>query len=259
MSDVMFEGRIALVTGAASGIGAATARMLAESGASALILVDADGERLDRFAASIPTQELMTVARDVRDEEAWERLESETKQRFGLLDLAVINAGVALSAKIVDTDYETWRHVLGVNLDGAFLSLRSSMRLMRGGGSIVLVSSVSGVKAEAGVSAYGASKAAVIQLARIAAKEGAEHGIRVNTILPGGVETPIWRNVPVFQQLVAEHGGEDAAFDAMAQMATPLGRYAAAEEIAAQIGFFLSPASATITGSVLISDGGYSL
>src|SRR5262249_38229175 len=144
--EPMFEGRIALVTGAASGIGAATARLLAESGAGALILVDADGERLDALMQSIPTLELMTIARDVRDEQAWDRIEHDAKGPFGVIDLAVINAGVSSASRIVDTDYETWRHVLGVNLDGAFLSLRTAMRLMRSGGSIVLVSSVSGTK-----------------------------------------------------------------------------------------------------------------
>jgi 2-keto-3-deoxy-L-fuconate dehydrogenase len=96
-------------------------------------------------------------------------------------------------------------------------------------------------------------------LMRVAAKEVAADGIRVNAIAPGGVDTPIWDGVPFFEQLVASEGSRKAAIDAMAKMATPLGRYATAEEIAGQIAFLLSDAAATITGAVLTSDGGYSL
>ena len=99
-----------------------------------------------------------------------------------------------------------------------------------------------------------------MQLARVAAKEGAARRIRVNAIAPGGVDTPIWDQTPFFRELVEQHGGNRAvALDAMAAMATPLGRYASADEIAAQIAFLLSDAAATITGAVLVSDGGYSL
>jgi 2-keto-3-deoxy-L-fuconate dehydrogenase len=115
------------------------------------------------------------------------------------------------------------------------------------------------VKAEPGVGAYAASKAAVIQLAKVAAKEGAPHKVRVNAILPGGVETPIWREMAFFKDLVTQHGSEAAAFEAMAKMATPLGRYAKAEEVAAQIVHLLSDEGAMITGAALVMDGGYSL
>jgi len=134
------------------------------------------------------------------------------------------------------------------------------MRAMEAGGAAVLTASISGIKAEPGTAAYGASKAGIIQLTKVAAKEGAARGLRVNAIAPGGVDTPIWDQTPFFQDLVAEHRGDrDAALDAMAKMATPLGRYASAEEVAAQVGFLLSGAAATITGTVLVSDGGYSL
>ena len=134
------------------------------------------------------------------------------------------------------------------------------MRLMRGrGGAIVVVSSASAVKAEAGTASYGASKAGVTQLMRVAAKEGAPLGIRVNAVLPGGVETPMWADMPFFQDLAREHGSERAAFDVLAKTATPLGRYATAEEIAAQIAFLCSPAAATMTGALLVADGGYTL
>jgi NAD(P)-dependent dehydrogenase (short-subunit alcohol dehydrogenase family) len=189
----------------------------------------------------------------VRDETLWDALD------LAGLDHAVINAGVAGAGAIADLSFEAWRHILSVNLDGAFLTLRAAMRAMKGrGGSIVLTASAAGVKAEAGVAAYGASKAALIHLAKVAAKEGAPHGIRVNAIAPAGVETPVWDAIPMFAERAAEIG-RDAAFAEMAAMATPLGRYAKPEEIAGQIGFLLSDQSALVTGATLISDGGYTL
>lgn len=171
----------------------------------------------------------------------------------------MINAGVSGSGAIADLDFAEWRRVLSVNLDGAFLSLRAAMRAIRDGGSIVLTASAAGIKAEPGIAAYAASKAAVIQLAKVAAKEGAARGIRVNAIAPAGVETPIWDGMAFFDDLIASEGSREAAFAALAKMATPLGRYAKPEEIAGQIAFLLSDASAFTTGSVLVSDGGYTL
>ena len=115
------------------------------------------------------------------------------------------------------------------------------------------------MKAEPGVAAYGASKAAVLQLAKVAAKEAAPSGLRVNVIAPGGVDTPIWDEVPFFQDMIREHGSREAAIAAMGALATPLGRYSAAAEIAGQIGFLLSDSAANVTGAVLVADGGYSL
>lgn len=132
------------------------------------------------------------------------------------------------------------------------------LRAIRESGSIVTVASAAGLKAEPGVAAYGASKAGLIQLTKVAAKEGASRRVRVNAIAPGGVETPVWDAVPMFADRSREIG-RDAAFAELAAMATPLGRYATAEEIAGQIAFLLSDAASTITGSVLVSDGGYTL
>ena len=146
---------------------------------------------------------------------------------YGRLDVAVHNAGMGAGGPLVDTPLSEWRQVLAVNLDGVFLTLRSALRLIREGGrggAIVVVSSASAVKAEPGIAAYGASKAAVLQLARVAARESAPDRIRVNAILPAGVQTPIWRAVPFFQQLLQESGGEQEAFDRMAALATPAQR-----------------------------------
>lgn len=254
MADFLdFTGRKALITGAASGIGAACARLLAERGAAHLVLTDIAAGALEALDLSIPTTR---IAGDVADEAHW----AEVAGHLEGLDHAILNAGVASGSPIAETEFSEWRRVLGVNLDGAFLSLRATMRAIRDGGSVVLTSSISGMKAEPGTAAYGASKAGVIQLAKVAAKEGAPRGVRVNATAPGGVDTPIWDQTPFFRDLVTQHGGDRAAaLEAMAKMATPLGRYASAEEIAAQIAFLLSDAAATITGAMLASDGGYSL
>lgn len=246
---------VVLVTGAASGIGAATARRLAESGAGRLILSDLDPTKLDEVAAGLGCDTTRFVG-DVADEHLWDAAE------LAGLTHAVVNAGIGAGGMIEDLDFAEWRRVMSVNLDGAFLTLRAAMRAIRAGGrggAIVLTASAAGVKAEPGIAAYGASKAAVIQLAKIAAKEGAGANIRVNAIAPGGVETPIWGDLPFFQDLVAKAGSETAAYEAMAKMATPLGRYARPEEIAAQIAFLLSDEAAYITGACLVTDGGYSL
>ena len=246
-------GKRALVTGAASGIGAACIQRLIRAGADRFVLVDR--EPLDSAALALAS-DCTTFRGDVADPALWDEVEASA----GPLDWAVLNAGVAAGGPITETGFDEWRRVLGTNLDGAFLSLRSAMRLASDGASIVLTASISGVKAEPGTAAYGASKAGVIQLAKVAAKEGAARGIRVNAIAPGGVDTPIWDQTPFFRELVAQHGGDRAAaLAAMARMATPLGRYATSEEIAGQIAFLLSDEAATITGAVLVSDGGYSL
>ena len=254
-SDLDFGGRTALITGAASGIGAASARWLDRHGIAKLVLVDREAAALSALTVDCDTRRMVG---DVADPAFWEGIEGDLPK----LDSAVINAGVASGGAIVEVPFAEWRRVMAVNLDGGFLALRTALRAMRAGGrggSIVLTASVGGLKAEPGTAAYGASKAAVIQLARVAAKESADAGIRVNAIAPGGVDTPIWDQLPFFQALVAEHGGREAAIAAMAGMATPLGRYATADEIAGQIGFLLSDMAATITGAALVSDGGYSL
>jgi NAD(P)-dependent dehydrogenase (short-subunit alcohol dehydrogenase family) len=247
-----FSDRTALVTGAASGIGAACASWLAERGAARLVLVDRDEQGL--AALDLPCTVAAFVG-DVADPALWKRIEAEA----GPLDHAVLNAGIAAGAPLADTAFEEWRRVLSVNLDGAFLSLRAALRLLNDGGSAVLTASVAGLKAEPNTGAYAVSKAAVIQLAKVAAREAAARGVRVNAIAPGAVDTPIWDGLAFFEDLVSQGGTRASALEAMAQMATPLRRYAAAEEIAGQIGFLLSDMARNVTGTVLVSDGGFTL
>jgi 2-keto-3-deoxy-L-fuconate dehydrogenase len=249
-----FSNAVALITGAASGIGAATATRLANSGARKLILVDVDERRLRDFAFTLPC-ERQPIIGDVADPQIW-----ADADLTGLTH-ALVNAGIGTGGPILECSLEDWRRVMNVNLDGAFLTLQAAMQAMRDrGGSIVLTASAAGIKAEPGIAAYGASKAAVIHLARIAAKEGGPLNIRVNSIAPGGVETPIWNGLPFFDQLVQSLGSKEEAFKAMGSAGnTPANRFARPEEIAEQIAFLLSDACAFVTGSCFVSDGGYTL
>lgn len=238
-----------LVTGAASGIGRSLAMKLAAEGHS-LVLVDQQ-----------PIKELgaaTCLQGDVSNEGFW----SDARPALVGLTHASVNAGIAGNGPIHSLEFAEWRRVLSVNLDGAFLTLRAALQAIKrskGPRAIVLTASVAGLKAEPGIAAYAASKAGVIQLSRVAAKEVATDGIRVNAIAPGGVDTPIWDGLPFFEELVATEGSREAAIAAMARMATPLGRYATADEIAGQIAFLLSDRADTMTGSVMVTDGGYSL
>lgn len=247
-----FAGRAALVTGAASGIGLATAHRLAAEGAARLVLVDRDADALARVALPCAC---VRLAGDVAAEALWQ----EAAPALAGIDHAVINAGVAGAGPIATLDFAEWRRILAVNLDGAFLTLRAAMAAMAArGGSIVATASAAGLKAEAGVAAYGASKAALLHLVKVAAKEGAAQRIRVNAVAPAGVETPIWDAVAPFAERAAAIG-RDAAFAEMAAPATPLGRFAKAEEVAGQIAFLLSDDAALVTGACLVADGGYTL
>lgn len=255
-SRLQFTGRTALITGAASGIGRVTAQWLDAQGVASLTLMDLNGDGLESLNLSCRTR---LVVGDVADDALWERVESEMPS----LDHAFINAGIPPTCKeIADTPIDSWRRVINVNLDGVFLGLRCAMRIMRRGtgGSIVLTSSVAGIKPLPDTADYAAAKAGVVQLARCAALEGAKHGIRVNVVAPGGVDTGIWDAQEGFRQAVSEGGGDRAAVvAAMGAQATPRGHWAQPDELADNIGFLLSDMAANVTGALLVSDGGISL
>jgi 2-keto-3-deoxy-L-fuconate dehydrogenase len=251
----------ALVTGAGSGIGAATVHGLRAVGVRRFALLDRDERSLEALSASLTDVQLLHCTHDVVDESAWAKSARRIRSELGRLDLLVANAGVADAAPLTEMSFELWRRVLSVNLDGVFLTLKHGLSLIKAGGrggACVVVSSAAALKAEPGVGAYAASKAAVVQLAKVAAKECAPDRIRVNAILPGGVATPIWRNVPFFKDLVRDLGSEQAAIGAMGK-SMPLGRYATAEEIASQIVFLLSDAAGPMTGASVVVDSGYTL
>ena len=251
-----FTGKTALITGAASGIGAACAAHLAGEGVGKLILCDINREALEQLDLPCDT---IRLPGDVAQPLYWE----DNAPHLDGLDFAIANAGIARSGPLTDMAFDDWRAVMAVNLDGIFLSVQHAMRAMikaGNGGSIVLTASSTGIKAQPGVAAYGASKAAVIHLGKIAAVEAAPHGIRINVIAPGGVKTAIWHSSQGFAEMVREYGSEEKAFAAMAAAGQPLPRYAEASETAAQIAFMLDDTvSGTMTGNVMVSDGGYVL
>jgi NAD(P)-dependent dehydrogenase (short-subunit alcohol dehydrogenase family) len=255
MAGQDFSSRTALITGAASGIGAATAHWLDAQGIAELVLVDIDGAGLEALGLSCQVRHHVG---DVSDPALWDTIEAGLTR----LNHALINAGVANGGPLAGLDFAEWRRIMAINLDGAFLGLRTALRAVKasGGGSIVLTSSVVGVKPTSMSGAYATSKAGVAHLAKIAAAEHLADGIRVNAIAPGRVDTPIWTKTDSFRQLAADLGSREAALKSVGEQVGG-GRHAftTAEEIAGQIGFLLSDAATNITGTVLVSDGGYSL
>lgn len=257
MADFLdFSDRTALVTGAASGIGAACAQLLADKGAARLILTDWNEDALQ--ALDLPCQTIR-IAGDVGDPAHWD----EVGTHLGDLDHAVLNAGIAGGGTpFLEMEWDKWRRTCSTNLDGVFLGLQHAMRAMKGsgGGSAVVTASVAAVRGVSSVD-YGATKAAVAHMARIAGREGGPMGIRVNAIAPGGVDTPIWDTTEGFRNFVeGKMGGDRArAIEEFGKIDCPVGRFATADEIAGQIAFLLSDTAATITGTVLVSDGGFSI
>ena len=248
------DGKVALITGAASGIGRAVTHLFRQEGAS-VIAADLDQAGA---AAALGNGPGRPVRLDVAAEADWDSL----AQTIDQLDILVASAGISAAQPIVETSLADWRRILSVNLDGVFLGLRYAIPAMRKNskGSIVLVASASGIRAAPGAGAYSASKAAVRMLARTAALECRPHGIRVNSVSPAGVVTPIWKTMPFWQELVQQKGSEAAAWDALggADPALPsIQRMAFPEEIANAILFLASEESAHMTGADLVIDGGY--
>jgi 3-oxoacyl-[acyl-carrier protein] reductase len=242
------QGRVALVTGAGSGIGRASARRLAAEGA-AVIVTDLDGDAALQTAAPLGDGALAREL-DVTDEAAVAAVVAEGVRRFGALHLLHANAGIAMPITPVDElGADTWRRVIDVNLTGAFLTVAGAVaEVKRARGAIVVTSSVSSMRTRDGLSAYIASKAGVNGLVRALAFELAPARVRVNAVLPGPVATPVLMSLGM--------GASDEETVAVAQAGIPLGAMITPERVAAAVAYLLSDEALDITGVLLPVDGG---
>jgi NAD(P)-dependent dehydrogenase (short-subunit alcohol dehydrogenase family) len=254
------EGKVALVTGGASGIGEAVVELLAKEGAT-VIATDLDDFRGLEVVARITKAggKAIFLEQDVTNEERWLEIAAEIAKRYDRLDVLVANAGIGIAVpSIVDMTLADWRKQNAVNLDGVFLSVKHCLPLMRkvGGGSIIMMSSLAGLRGAPGLSAYSASKGGVRLFAKSIAMEcaGAGDGIRVNSVHPGIIDTPIWGKIPTG----AAGGQGNAPIDPeeRAKLATPLARAGQAGEIASGVLYLASDASRYVTGTELVIDGG---
>ncbi|MCH8190539.1 MAG: SDR family oxidoreductase [Chloroflexi bacterium] len=245
------EGKIATVTGGASGIGRATSLAFAREGAQVVIAdVDADGggetvEMITRAGGGATFVQCdVTQAADV------EAMVAHAVSTYGRLDCAFNNAGVeGANAQLADCPEDDWDRTLTINLKGVWLCLKYAVQQMLkqgGGGAIVNTSSISGLSGAAGAGAYGVSKAGVAHLTKIAAQQYASQGIRVNAVCPGGIHTP----------MTARVGNDPQLLEVMEKM-HPLGRMGEADEVAEAVLWLCSDSTSFVTGHLLAVDGGF--
>jgi NAD(P)-dependent dehydrogenase (short-subunit alcohol dehydrogenase family) len=250
MTSLGLEGKVALVTGGASGIGAATARLLSEEGASVAV-VDRDAAAAEEFAASLPGPSL-ALAADVSAEADVDAAVEAAAERFGRVDLHHLNAGIPGSlAPFEELSVADFDDVIGVNLRGVFLGLRAAFRQYArqgGGGNIVTTASIGSLRGSDDLIPYHTSKHGVVGLTRCAAVHGASLGVRVNAIAPGIVLTGL------FKQQVGVPGGV-SDWEQRARIA-PQRRPGTSEEVAELVAFLLSDQAAFMTGEIISIDGG---
>jgi NAD(P)-dependent dehydrogenase (short-subunit alcohol dehydrogenase family) len=239
--------KVALVTGAARGIGLAVAKLFLTEGWR-VALLDIETQLLRGAVAGLASPEAtMALSCDVSDAAAVTRALTEIERRFGRLDALVNNAGIAVFAPLLETSDDDWKRVLEVNLTGPFLCTKAAVPLMRehGGGAIVNITSISAVRASTLRSAYGTSKAGLAHLTKQLAVELASLGIRVNGVAPGPVETAMAKAVHTPEIRADYHD------------AIPLNRYGLEEELAEAVFFLCSDRASYITGQILAVDGGF--
>ncbi|CAL9330979.1 Cyclopentanol dehydrogenase [Streptomyces sp. enrichment culture] len=248
MTGGRLEGKVALITGATGGIGAATAELFAREGAR-LVITDVAQEPLQKLARRIEAggAEAATALLDVSSARQWEEVTALVRDRFGVLDVLVNVAGILDWPGIEDTREEVWDRVIDVNQKGTWLGMKAAMPLLRASGnaSVINTSSVLGLVGSGAAAAYQASKGAVRLLSKTAAVEYARQGVRVNSIHPGVVATPM------IQDLLEEQGDRQPDIQR-----TPMRRAGRADEIATAILFLAGDDSSFVTGSELVVDGG---
>jgi NAD(P)-dependent dehydrogenase (short-subunit alcohol dehydrogenase family) len=247
-----FGGKTALVTGGASGMGAATARLFAGAGAR-VVIVDRNEDLAREHATSLGAK-VEVLAGDVGDSAFCEDAVAETARRHGRLDCVVNAAGIIVRKTGLETSDADWRRMMAVNVDGVFFMCRAAVRQMRGqgGGVVVNFGSIWGELGGKGALAYAASKGAVHQITRTFALEHARDGIRVNAVCPGEVDTPMLRAAGRDRPLT------DAEAAAMGERVVPMGRLARPEEIAHMVLFLCSDEASYVTGAMHYVDAGYS-
>ena len=240
-----FEGKVALITGGASGIGAATARRLASEGAK-LMLGDIDSEK-GRAVAEELGEDGAFMLTDVRQLEQVEALTEAAVERFGRLDIVFNNAGSGLLGQTPDLDPEAWRDLFALDVHSVFYGCRAAIPHLRrvGGGAIVNTASISGLAADPGLATYNAAKGAVVNYTRSLAVDHARDNIRANSVCPGPIETPLLE--PVLQL--------PGVRDRYAEL-IPMARVGKPEEVAGAVAFLASDDASYITGATIVIDGG---
>lgn len=240
----LLSGRVAIVTGAARGIGKAVVEAFVEADAAHVVAADVLQEELNELAEA---HARVTAARhDVTDQEGWRKLAADTVAAHGGLDILINNAGILVFNLLEDTPFDEFRRLMDVNVNGVFLGIQAAaVHMKKGGGVIINTSSVSGVVPNNATGAYGASKFAVRGLTRSAALELGPHGIRVNSVHPGGVNTPMTNPFGQPQEVI----DKNYSF-------VPLQRGCRPEEIARGVLFLASDAGSYCNGAELVMDGG---
>lgn len=250
----LLKGKVALVTGGGSGIGRATAIIFAREGAQ-VVVADLNGEAADRVKDEIVERggEATAIRADVSKEADAEAMVKAAVDAFGKLDVAFNNAGIeGLITPTHEYPYQDWQRIIAINLTGVWLGMRYQIPVMReqGGGAIVNTASILGLVGFEDTPAYTATKHGVIGLTKVAAIENAKHGIRVNAVCPGFIETP----------MVMERGvkaGRDPAMYEELKRLHPMGRLGKPEEIGEAVAWLASDKASFVTGHALVVDGGY--
>ena len=253
-------GKVALVTGGASGIGEACSLTLAREGATVAV-TDVDVARGKTVVETITAAggNAIFLQQDVTSEPRWAEVVAEIEKKFGRLDILVSNAGIGIMVPILDMTLADWQRQNAINLDGVFLSVKYCVPAMRragNGGSIIMMSSIAGLRGSAGLAAYSATKGGVRLFAKSVALECAvaQDGIRVNSVHPGVIDTPIWGKLPTG----ATGAGHNQPIDPRERSLwmIPLGDVGQAQDIADGVLYLASDMSKYVTGSELVIDGG---